>query len=154
MTLAVISRLGAPTSPGIPSSRTPRCVGYSRGALPAERMAVLERDVSRFGEAVVDTVGPAARLMRDRADLPELARYDSVGRRSEAVHFDAEYHRAGAAVWNSGLVADSGTPGRADEQATLLYLLSLEGEAGHACPAVCTIGRLLGATPNGEPSDP
>ena len=69
-----------------------------------------------------------------------MERYDGIGRRIEAVRFDADYHRAGAAVWNSGLVAESGTPGRAYEQATLLYLLSLEGEAGHACPAVCTIG--------------
>ena len=37
-------------------------------------------------------------------------------------------------------MATVGTPGHAYEQATLLYLLSLEGEAGHACPAVCTIG--------------
>jgi acyl-CoA dehydrogenase len=109
-------------------------------ALPAERMAVLARDGSGFGEAVVDTVGPACVSYEHRAHLPELTRYDSVGRRIEAVRFDAEYHRAGAAVWKSGLVAESGTPGRAYEQATLLYLLSLEGEAGHACPAVCTIG--------------
>jgi len=109
-------------------------------ALPAERMSVLARHASSFGEAVVDTVGPACARYEHRAHLPELARYDSVGRRTEAVHFDADYHRAGAAVWKSGLVAESGTPGRAYEQATLLYLLSLEGEAGHACPAVCTIG--------------
>ena len=54
--------------------------------------------------------------------------------------FDPAYDAAGGAVWASGLVALSGTPGSAYEQATLLYLLSLEGEAGHACPATCTIG--------------
>jgi acyl-CoA dehydrogenase len=110
------------------------------GALPAERMAALEHDASRFGRAVVDTIGPASVRYEHRAHLPELARYDSIGRRIEAVRFDPDYHRAGAAVWQSGLVAHSGTPGRAYEQAVLLYLLSLEGEAGHACPAVCTIG--------------
>ena len=109
-------------------------------ALPAERMAVLAHDASRFGRAVVDTIGPACARYEHRAHLPELARYDSIGRRVEAVVFDPDYHRAGEAVWQSGLVAHSGTPGRAYEQATLLYLLSLEGEAGHACPAVCTIG--------------
>ena len=108
--------------------------------LPADRVAALARDASRFGRAVVDTVGPACARYEHRAHLPELARYDSIGRRVEAVRFDPDYHRAGAAVWQSGLVAQSGTPGRAYEQATLLYLLSLEGEAGHACPAVCTIG--------------
>jgi acyl-CoA dehydrogenase len=109
-------------------------------ALPAERMSALARAASSFGEAVVATVGPACACYEHRAHLPELARYDSVGRRIEAVRFDADYHRAGAVIWKSGLVAESGTPGRAYEQATLLYLLSLEGEAGHACPAVCTIG--------------
>lgn len=56
------------------------------------------------------------------------------------MEFDPAYQDAGAAVWASGLVAMSAEPGRAVEQATLLYLLSLEGEAGQACPATCTIG--------------
>lgn len=110
------------------------------GRLPAERMTALAHDASRFGRAVVDTISPACERYEHRAHLPELARYDGIGRRIEAVRFDPDYHRAGEAVWQSGLVAYSGTPGRAYEQATLLYLLSLEGEAGHACPAVCTIG--------------
>ena len=108
--------------------------------LPADRMAALAPDAAGFGRAVVDTIGPACARYEQRDHLPELARYDSIGRRTEEVRFDPDYHRAGAAVWRSGLVAQSGTPGRAYEQATLLYLLSLEGEAGHACPAVCTIG--------------
>lgn len=109
-------------------------------SLPPDRLAALERAASSFGRVVVTTVGPACERYEHRAHLPELARYDRIGRRIEEVRFDPDYHRAGAAVWQSGLVAESGTPGRAYEQATLLYLLSLEGEAGHACPAVCTIG--------------
>jgi acyl-CoA dehydrogenase len=109
-------------------------------ALPADRATALARDASAFGRAVVETIGPAATRYEHRAHLPELARYDSFGRRVEEVRFDPDYHRAGTAVWGSGLVALSGTAGRAYEQATLLYLLSVEGEAGHACPAVCTIG--------------
>ncbi len=109
-------------------------------SLPAERMQSLATAATAFGRTVVEVVGPASARYEHRAHLPELARYDNVGRRTEAVRFDADYHRSGEAVWRSGLVAESGTPGRAYEQATLLYLLSLEGEAGHACPAVCTIG--------------
>lgn len=108
--------------------------------LPADRAAALAVRAHEFGRAVVGVVGPAAARYEQRAHLPELVRYDGIGRRVEAVRFDPAYDAAGAAVWQSGLVADSGTPGRAYEQATLLYLLSLEGEAGHACPAVCTIG--------------
>lgn len=109
-------------------------------ALPPDRHAALVAEATEFGREVVDVIGPAATRYEHRTHLPELARYDGIGRRTEEIRFDASYHRAGAAVWSSGLVAHSGTPGRAFEQAVLLYLLSLEGEAGHACPAVCTIG--------------
>lgn len=109
-------------------------------AVPAGRLAALAASASAFGRDVVDVVGPSATRYEHRAHLPELARYDSIGRRIEQVTFDPDYHTAGAVVWGSGLVAHSGEPGRAFEQATLLYLLSLEGEAGHACPAVCSIG--------------
>src|SRR6202142_140771 len=109
-------------------------------ALPADRFVALAESAGHFGRAVVDVVGPAAARYEHRAHLPVLARYDGIGRRIERVEFDPAYGTAGEVVWGSGLVAQSGTPGRAYEQATLLYLLSLEGEAGHACPAVCTIG--------------
>jgi len=112
----------------------------NRRYLAADRLAALERRATAFGRRVVREIGPAAMGYEQRAHLPELSRYDAVGHRVEDVRFDPSYHGAGAAVWQSGLVADSGTPGRAFEQATLLYLLSLEGEAGHACPATCTIG--------------
>jgi acyl-CoA dehydrogenase len=51
------------------------------------------------------------------------------------IEFDLAYHRAGRAVWASGIV---GAPAR--EQASLFYLLSQAGEGGHACPVVCTAG--------------
>ena len=108
--------------------------------LDGDRLEALHGNASDFGRQVVGVVGPAAMRYEQHAHLPELARYDGVGRRVEEVRFEAAYHRAGAAVWNAGVVAHSGTPGRAFEQATLLYLLSLEGEAGHVCPAACTIG--------------
>ncbi len=104
------------------------------------RLDALERDATAFGREVVSVVGPAAQRYEHRDHLPELQRYDADGRAVEAVRFDPSYHEAGRAVWASGVVAHSGTPGRAFEQATLLYLVSTEGEAGHTCPATCTIG--------------
>lgn len=112
----------------------------NRRVLPEERGAALDARATELGRRIVDVVGPAAQRYEHRFHLPELARYDALGHLVEEVRFDPDYHRAGRAVWASGVVADSGTPGRAYEQATLLYLLSLEGEAGHACPATCTIG--------------
>ncbi len=110
------------------------------GGMHEERRRMFETRMSGFAQRVVTEVAPAAARYEHRAHLPELVRYDALGNRVERVEFDPAYHQAGAVVWDSGLVADSGTPGRAFEQATLLYLLSLEGEAGHACPATCTIG--------------
>src|SRR5512132_3980950 len=51
------------------------------------------------------------------------------------IEFDPAYHRAGRAVWASGIV---GAPAR--EQAALFYALAQAGEGGHACPVVCTAG--------------
>jgi acyl-CoA dehydrogenase len=51
------------------------------------------------------------------------------------VEFDPAYHRAGRAVWASGIVA---APAR--EQGSLFYALAHAGEGGHACPVVCTVG--------------
>ena len=108
--------------------------------LDGARLSDLERRASAFAAAVTSVVAPAAARYEQRAHLAEFSPYDGIGRRIERVDFDPSYHVAGEAVWASGVVALSGEPGRAFEQATLLYLLSLEGEAGHACPATCTIG--------------
>ncbi len=51
------------------------------------------------------------------------------------VEFDPAYHRAGRAVWASGIVGAA-----APEQGSLFYLLAHAGEGGHACPVVCTSG--------------
>jgi len=111
-----------------------------RSDMDEERRRAFATRMSAFARRVVSEIGPAAARYEHRDHLPELVRYDAFGTRVERVDFDPAYREAGAAVWESGLIADSGTPGRAYEQATLLYLLSLEGEAGHACPATCTIG--------------
>lgn len=126
--------------PADPYGADTALVALNQQYLEGARLAALEASARDFGRAMVEVVGPAARRYEHRAHLPELARWDDIGCRIEAVEFDAEYHRSGAAVWASGLVARSGDPGQAFEQATLLYLLSGEGEAGHACPATCTIG--------------
>jgi alkylation response protein AidB-like acyl-CoA dehydrogenase len=108
--------------------------------LAGDRLEALRASAGTFAREVVNVIGPAASRYEQRAHLPELARWDGLGRRTEEVCFDPSYHEAGRAVWRSGLVALSSKPGQAYEQAVLLYLLSLEGEAGHACPATCTIG--------------
>ena len=120
-------------------------------SLDPDRMRALDVRASAFARALVTVVAPAAQRYEQRLHLPELSRYDELGNRTETVSFDPAYHKAGAAVWSSGVVALSSEPGRAYEQATLLYLLSLEGEAGHACPATCTIGLARALRRNASP---
>ena len=114
--------------------------GLNRRYLDGDRLRALHRCATELGRRVVDVVAPAAERYEQIAHLPELERFDGLGHRVERVLFDPSYHRAGAAIWKSGIVSFSGERGGAFEQATLLYLVSLEGEAGHACPAVCSIG--------------
>jgi acyl-CoA dehydrogenase len=79
-----------------------------------------------FLDVVMDVVDPA--VAEAERNPPQL------GANGE-VEFDAAYHRAGRAVWASGIVA---APAR--EQASLFYALAHAGEGGHACPVVCTAG--------------
>ncbi|HUX04111.1 MAG TPA: acyl-CoA dehydrogenase family protein [Acidimicrobiales bacterium] len=119
-------------------------------ALDPERLEALNARASTFAHDLVTVVAPAAQRYEQRLHLPELNRYDALGERIEDVSFDPSYHEAGAAVWASGVVALSAQPGTAYEQAVLLYLLSLEGEAGHACPATCTIGLVRALRRKGD----
>jgi acyl-CoA dehydrogenase len=93
---------------------------------------------SEFERVVRDVVDPA--VEEAERNPPRL------GADGE-IEFDAAYHRAGRAVWASGIV---GAP--ASEQAALFYLLAQAGEGGHACPVVCSAGlvRALRTTASDE----
>jgi alkylation response protein AidB-like acyl-CoA dehydrogenase len=81
---------------------------------------------SDFFAVVMDVVEPA--VAEAERNPPRL------GADGE-IEFDPAYHRAGRAVWASGIVGAS-----AREQAALFYALAHAGEGGHACPVVCTAG--------------
>ena len=93
---------------------------------------------SDFGRVVMDVVDPA--VEEAERNPPRLGA-------DGQIEFDAAYHRAGRAVWASGIV---GEPAR--EQASLFYALAQAGEGGHACPVVCTAGlvRVLRTTASDE----
>ena len=93
------------------------------GRLDVERLAT-------FGSAVAHVVDPAVAVAE--ANGPRL---HGSGTR---VEFDPAYHRAGRAVWASGVLATE----NAWQQAALLYLLAHAGEGGHSCPVVCTAGLI------------
>jgi acyl-CoA dehydrogenase len=109
-------------------------------ALPSERAAALHERATAFGRVVRDDVGPLVEHYR-RA-LPEHVPYDGHGNRVDEIRFDDAYHRAGAHVWGSGLLALAAEGGRSHEMATLFYLASHEGEMGHMCAVTCTSGMI------------
>jgi acyl-CoA dehydrogenase len=96
---------------------------------------------SAFHALVMDVVDPA--VAEAERNPPRLG---ADGR----IEFDPAYHRAGRAVWASGIV---GAAPR--DQASLFYALAHAGEGGHACPVVCTAGlaRALRTTASDELRD-
>lgn len=123
---------------------TPNLARSLRVRLGEDGLRALEPGLRAFGEAVGMVVEPAVRAAELRP--PSLAPADPLGRESQRVTFDPEYARAGRAVCASGIAAAP-----AFEQAALLYLLAHAGEAGHACPVVCTAGLTRALRQHGSP---
>ncbi len=106
--------------------------------LPASRFEAIAREAAGFGQRVTAELAPLVAAYQGHP--PRLEKYDGIGNAVEQVVFDGEYHRAGAIVWESGLLRHAAEPGASFEQAHLFYLASLEGEMGHMCAATCTTG--------------
>ncbi len=87
---------------------------------------MIELVTNDFHDVVMNVIDPA--VAEAERNPPRLG---ADGR----IEFDPAYHRAGRAVWASGIVGAA-----AREQASLFYLLAHAGEGGHACPVVCTAG--------------
>src|SRR5680860_1550952 len=102
-------RAELPADPFAADAALRRLVG--RSEMDDERRRNFETRMSAFARRVVAEVGPAAARYEHRGHLPELLSYDGLGNRVERVEFDPSYHDAGAVVWESGLVADTGTSG-------------------------------------------
>jgi alkylation response protein AidB-like acyl-CoA dehydrogenase len=87
---------------------------------------VLPAVTSDFAQVVRDVIDPA--VEECERNPPRLGA-------NGQIEFDPAYHRAGHAVWASGIVGAGPV-----EQASLFHLLAQAGEGGHACPVVCTAG--------------
>jgi acyl-CoA dehydrogenase len=87
---------------------------------------VIPAVTGEFADVVRDVIDPA---------VEEAERHPPRLGADGQIEFDPAYHRAGRAVWASGIVG-----ARAREQALLFYTLAQAGEGGHACPVVCTAG--------------
>lgn len=93
---------------------------------------------SDFADVVREVIDPA--VEEAERNPPQLGE-------DGQLEFHPAYHRAGRAVWASGIVGAGAT-----EQAALFFLLAQAGEGGHACPVVCTAGlvRALRTTASAE----
>jgi acyl-CoA dehydrogenase len=123
---------------------TPNLARSLRVRLGEDGLRALEPQLRAFGEAVATVVEPTVRAAELRP--PSLEPADPLGHESQRVTFDPGYARAGRAVCASGIAAAP-----AFEQAALLYLLAHAGEAGHACPVVCTAGLTRALRQHGSP---
>ena len=95
--------------------------------------------LSAFGE-VCARVDPVICEVEHRKNLPRIERWDGIGRRTEQVVYDESHHRIGRHLYGSGVVAVLAEPGNTALANMLLYLSNENGEAGHNCPIVCTLG--------------
>lgn len=95
-----------------------------------------------FGGESATIVDEAARVSNLDGNLPRLQRYDGIGRRVEEVAYHPSYHKAGRAVYGSGVMSVLEEPGNNLLSLALFYLSALNGEAGHNCPLACTAGLI------------
>ncbi len=98
--------------------------------------------LARLGAAVSGELDALIRENNRDENLPRLRRFDGQGNRVEEVDFHPSYHAIGRAVYATGLMGRYREPG--SEVATLaaMYLISQNGEGGHACPLACTAGLI------------
>jgi hypothetical protein len=99
-------------------------------------------NLSAFGADCATVIDQAAKIEDRIGNHPRLDRYDGLGRRTERVEFHPNHDRAAALIWPRGMLALQAQPGRTVEQMALLYLLTHNGEAGHACAIACTAGLI------------
>lgn len=115
------------------------------------RAEAAEPALSDFGRVMAEVVEPAVVTLELHREFPAHVPSDPIGRPIEAIEFHPDHRRAGRAVWGSGVLAVNRQGRGAFEQAALFYLLSLAGEGGHSCPAVCTAGLARAIERRGSP---
>jgi len=95
-----------------------------------------------FGHLSATALADAVRQVSHDLALPRLTRFDQIGQRTEDVVFHPSHHEAGRIVYGSGMMSVYADPGQNLLSLALFFLSSLNGEAGHNCPAACTAGLI------------
>ncbi len=95
-----------------------------------------------FGGKVATQLDVLAKQEDGIGNHPRLQRYTGIGERVEQIEFHPNHDAAGRLIWPSGILASQAEPGNTVYQMALLYLLTHNGEAGHACSIACTSGLI------------
>lgn len=115
------------------------------------RLQLVAPQLYHFGRYAATTVDAAARTSDLRPNLPQLARFDGIGRRIEDVDFHPSYHEAGRHIYGSGIISVYAEPAQNLLAMALFYISSQNGEAGHNCPVACTAGAVKALQAVGSP---
>ena len=98
--------------------------------------AQVKSDLGNFGETCSKDLET---LIADCDFIEHGPKLDSD---NNAIRFHPSYAKAGALIWESGILSDSLKEGHTPKQAILFYLLAHQGEGGHCCPIACTAGLI------------
>ncbi len=102
-----------------------------------------EAELRAWGAQVAGPLDDAVRENNLDANLPRLEAWDGIGRRVERVVHHPSYHRAGALIYGSGvLAAYAERPNPHPFILSMFYLSAHAGEAGHNCPIACAAGAI------------
>ncbi len=118
---------------------------------PETTPAARER-LRSFGEVLASKVDPLTADCERIENLPRLRGWSGIGEHTEEIEFHPSYREAGRHIWRAGIMAIQAQPGRALEQAAMIYLLAHLGEGGHACPVACTSGLIKALQVHGSPA--
>lgn len=111
----------------------------ARAGLDAGRVEALRR----FGARVAGPLDAAAIESNRLENLPRLDSHDGIGRHVAGLAVHPAYERAGALIYESGVMAAyAERPNPHRFILSLFYLSTHAGEAGHNCPLACTAGAI------------
>ncbi len=99
-----------------------------------------EQNLIQFGADCATVIDEAAKQEDRIGNHPRLERWSGIGERIEQIEFHPNHDQIGRLVWESGIMALQARPGNTVQQMALMYLLTHNGEAGHACSLACTAG--------------
>jgi len=106
------------------------------------RLAAYQDRLVRFGASAGTDINEAAETSNRPNNLPSVQSFSRGRDYIQQVRYDSSYHAIGSMLYGTGVMSLFSTPADNVIAMAFLHLLSLNGEAGHACPFACTAGLI------------